>query len=93
MTMEDETGIANIIVWPPVFEEFRAIVMGARLVAVTGKVQNESGVVHILAERLEDLTPMLELLSNLENFRDQPPLRFTLPSDVVRVMPAGRNFH
>ena len=63
MTLEDETGIANLIVWPKVFERLRAIVIGARLVAATGKVQSESGVIHIVAERIEDLTPMLGLLS------------------------------
>ena len=63
MTLEDETGIANIIVWPKVFEKLRAIVIGARFVAVSGKLQSESGVTHIIAERMEDLTPMLGLLS------------------------------
>jgi error-prone DNA polymerase len=63
MTLEDETGIANIIVWPKVFEKLRAIVIGARFVAVTGKMQSESGVIHVVAERMEDLTPMLGLLS------------------------------
>lgn len=63
MTLEDETGIANIIVWPKVFEKLRATVIGARFVAVTGKLQSESGVVHVVAERMEDLTPMLGLLS------------------------------
>ena len=63
MTLEDETDIANIIVWPKMFEQFRPVVLGARLVAVTGKVQSESGVIHVIADRLEDLTPMLGLLS------------------------------
>ena len=63
MTLEDETGVANIIVWPKAFERLRAIVIGARFVAVTGKLQNESGVIHLIAERMEDLTPMLGLLS------------------------------
>ena len=63
MTLEDETGVANIIVWPKAFERLRAIVIGARFVAVTGKLQNEAGVIHIIAERMEDLTPMLGLLS------------------------------
>jgi error-prone DNA polymerase len=63
MTIEDETGIANVIVWPKVFERLRAIVIGARFVAVTGKLQSESGVLHLIAERMEDLTPMLGLLS------------------------------
>ena len=63
MTLEDETGIANIIVWPKAFERLRAIVLGARFVAVTGKLQSELGVIHIVAERMNDLTPMLGLLS------------------------------
>jgi error-prone DNA polymerase len=63
MTLEDETGIANVVVWPKVFEKLRAVVIGARFVAVTGKMQSESGVVHVVAERMEDLTPMLGLLS------------------------------
>jgi error-prone DNA polymerase len=63
MTLEDETGIANIIVWPKAFERLRAIVLGARFIAVTGKLQSESGVIHVVAERMNDLTPMLGLLS------------------------------
>ena len=63
MTLEDETGVANVIVWPKAFERLRAIVLGARFVAVTGKLQNEQGVVHVVADRMEDLTPWLGLLS------------------------------
>ncbi|MCP4382702.1 MAG: error-prone DNA polymerase [Hyphomicrobiales bacterium] len=63
MTIEDETDIANIIVWPKTFERFRPVVLGARLIAVTGRVQSESGVIHVVSERLEDLTPMLATLS------------------------------
>ncbi|MGA2792856.1 MAG: OB-fold nucleic acid binding domain-containing protein, partial [Roseiarcus sp.] len=63
MTIEDETGVANIIVWSKVFERLRPIVIGARFVAVTGKLQSEDGVIHLIAERMEDLTPMLGLLS------------------------------
>ena len=63
MTLEDETGIANTIVWPKVFERFRPVVLGARLVAVTGRMQSASGVIHVVADRIEDLTPMLAALS------------------------------
>ena len=63
MTLEDEAGIANIIVWPKAFEKLRALVIGARFVAVTGKLQNEGGVIHIIAERMEDWTPTLGQLS------------------------------
>ena len=79
MTLEDETGIANAIVWPKVFERFRPVVLGARLIAVTGKVQSESGVIHVVAERLEDLTPMLAALS-----KDAGDLEALARADEVR---------
>ncbi len=63
MTLEDETGVANIIVWPKVYERLRALVIGARFIAVTGRLQNESGVIHVIADQMEDLTPLLGLLS------------------------------
>jgi len=62
MTIEDETAVANIIVWPKIFERFRAILMGARYIAVAGELQQESGVIHIVAKRLDDLTPLLARL-------------------------------
>ena len=64
MTLEDEAGVANLIVWPKAFERLRAIVIGARFVAATGKLQNEAGVIHLIVERMEDLTPMLGQLSD-----------------------------
>ncbi|MGE3245744.1 MAG: OB-fold nucleic acid binding domain-containing protein, partial [Beijerinckiaceae bacterium] len=64
MTLEDETGVANVIVWPKVFEKLRPVVIGARFVAVTGRLQNEAGVIHVIAERMEDMTPLLQLLSD-----------------------------
>jgi error-prone DNA polymerase len=63
MTLEDETGIANIVVWPKLFEQFRAQVLGGRLVAIDGPVQSESGVIHVIAERVHDYTPLLAKLS------------------------------
>jgi len=63
-TLEDETDIANVIVWPKIFERYRAVVLGARLVRVSGKVQNENGVIHVVADHLEDLTPLLAVLAS-----------------------------
>ena len=63
LTIEDETGTANIIVWPKIFEALRSIVLGASFLAATGRVQIEAGVIHIVMERAEDLTPLLSLLS------------------------------
>lgn len=59
MTLEDETGIANVIVWPKTFEIFRATVMSSRLVRVRGRLQKADGVTHLVADRLTDITPML----------------------------------
>jgi error-prone DNA polymerase len=82
MTIEDETGIANIIVWPKVFERLRPIIIGARFVAVTGKLQNEQDVIHLIAERVEDLTPMLGLLSERG-----PQIDGAMPADEARRPP------
>jgi error-prone DNA polymerase len=64
MTLEDETGIANIVIWRKVFERFRSIVMGARLVEVIGRVQREGKVIHIVADRFIDLSPLLRRLAD-----------------------------
>jgi error-prone DNA polymerase len=66
MTLEDETGIANIVVWPKIFEQFRPEVLGARLCAVQGRVQSESGVIHVVAEKLRDWSHILRELSEGE---------------------------
>jgi DNA polymerase III alpha subunit len=63
-TLEDETGIANIVIWPKVFEANRKIVLGARLLGVRGRLQREGLVIHIIAEQLTDLTPQLLEISN-----------------------------
>ena len=63
MTIEDEGAVANVIVWPKIFERFRAVVLGARFVRVTGRLQSQSGVIHVVADQVEDLTPWLAELS------------------------------
>lgn len=63
MTLEDETGIANIIVWPKVFTVYRAVVLGARLVEVKGRLQKSDGVIHVVAAEVIDRSPMLARLS------------------------------
>ena len=59
ITLEDETGIANLVVWPQVFEKFRRIVMSASMIAVRGRIQREGEVVHLVAHRLVDLSTEL----------------------------------
>ncbi len=64
ITLEDETGIANLVVWPDVFEQQRRIVMGARLMVVHGVIQKDEDVIHVVARKLEDGTHMLRHLSD-----------------------------
>jgi error-prone DNA polymerase len=72
ITLEDESGIANIVVWPSVFETHRALILSARMIAVRGRVQREGEVIHVIADRLEDLSPLLASLGRAE---DDFPLR------------------
>jgi error-prone DNA polymerase len=73
VTLEDEFGIANLVVWPKVFEAHRRIVMGSRLLGVAGKVQRdvqqngEAGIViHLVAERLWDWSADLDRIADLD---------------------------
>jgi len=56
LTLEDETGVSNVVVWRKVYTQFRQIVMGGRLLRVTGRLQREGIVVHLIAEKIEDLS-------------------------------------
>src|SRR5438477_386112 len=62
ITLEDETGIANLIIWPAVLERFRRAALGATLLYCRGKLQREEGVIHIVAEDLKDMTARLDTL-------------------------------
>jgi error-prone DNA polymerase len=63
MTIEDETGIANAVVWPKTLERFRKVVMGARLIVIHGRVQRHEDIIHVVSARLEDRSDWLALLS------------------------------
>ena len=101
ITIEDETGVANLVIWPDVFEKQRKIVMGARLMAIHGIVQSEEGVIHVVARRLEDHTDRLRHLSDeaMPSTLNQgdgagswraPATRH--PRD-VEIIPKSRDFH
>lgn len=62
LTLEDETGVVNVIVWRNVYERFRRAVIAGRMLRVTGRMQRSHGVTHVLAERIEDLSEMLDRL-------------------------------
>jgi hypothetical protein len=64
MSIENETGVSNLIVWPRIQEKQRLPVFAARLL-VKGKLQNESGVVHVVAEHLKDYSHWLGRLNAL----------------------------
>lgn len=73
MTLEDETGIANVVVWPKVMEQYRREVMGARLVLVEGRIQSsKEKVVHLVAERLIDRS--FDLTSLSDNLATRPAI-------------------
>jgi error-prone DNA polymerase len=72
VTIEDETGIANLVVWKKVFLAYRKVVMGASMLGVKGYVQREGEVVHVVAQQLTDLSGMLSSVGH----RDGP---FPLP--------------
>ncbi|MEO0882529.1 MAG: error-prone DNA polymerase [Pseudomonadota bacterium] len=81
ITIEDEGGIANIVVWPRVFERYRPVVMGARILLVKGRVQRADNVTHIVADQLIDRTADFMLLS--EDFQRDPLKEVLAPADEV----------
>ncbi len=60
ITLEDETGVSNVIVWRAMYERFRRAVIAGRCLRVTGRLQREAGVTHIVAEEIEDISWMLD---------------------------------
>ncbi len=62
LTLEDETGVANVVVWATIYERFRRAVISGRLLRVTGRLQRDAGVVHVVAEGIEDMSPLLDRL-------------------------------
>ncbi|MFN7225237.1 MAG: OB-fold nucleic acid binding domain-containing protein [Paracoccaceae bacterium] len=62
LTLEDETGTCNVVVWAKVYERFRRAVIAGRLLRVTGRLQRDAGVVHVVAAQIEDISPMLDRL-------------------------------
>ncbi len=64
MTLEDETGVANAVVWPKTLERYRRVVMGARLILIHGRVQRHENIIHIVSEVLEDRSDWLTLLAD-----------------------------
>ena len=73
ITLEDESDIANLIVWPSLFEKQRRIVIGAQMMACRGHVQRATGVIHVIAEHLVDHSDMLRRVGGMDQ-------DFTIPT-------------
>jgi error-prone DNA polymerase len=108
LTLEDETGITNVVIWARLFERYRRAVMAARLMLVEGEVQRSpEGVIHLMATRIHDRTDALATLSPThdtqpdyahadEVTRPQPPRpagRTSSHPRNVRIIPKSRDFH
>ena len=104
MTLEDETGIVNAVLWARKFDSFRPVVMGAKLALVHGHVQkSREGVIHLMATSIHDRTAVLQSLSDIDGptftpsradevVRPQPPRGYNHPRN-VRIIPKSRDFH
>jgi error-prone DNA polymerase len=100
ITIEDETGIANLIIWPQILERFRRAALGATLLRCIGKLQREESVIHVVAHRLADMTPRLNTLRDRTGEAEHQPLRkppFALRErvpgyDVRDIVITSRNF-
>ncbi|MEN9060190.1 OB-fold nucleic acid binding domain-containing protein [Ponticoccus litoralis] len=62
VTLEDETGVVNVIVWRKIYERFRRAVIAGRMLRVTGRLQRENGVTHVVSEQIEDISALLDRL-------------------------------
>lgn len=75
ITLEDETGIANLVVWPQVFEQHRRTVLSAGMIAVSGRIQREGEVVHLVARKISDLSAELASIGEREGSFPLPHAR------------------
>ena len=62
LTLEDETGVSNVIVWQKTYEKYRRAVVAGRLLRVTSELQRESAVAHIIARKVDDISALLDEL-------------------------------
>ncbi len=105
VTLSDETGICNVVIWPKLYERFRKEIVGARLMLVEGKIQRSpEEIIHLVAERIFDRTADLDLLSeapmpalpghfdDIEHPRNDPRGLHRHPRE-VKILPKSRDFH
>lgn len=93
ITLEDETGVANLVIWPDLMERQRTVVMGARLMEVRGRVEYDGEVIHVIASDLVDATHQLRKLSDdTPGAPTEDDYRHRHPRN-VRIIPKSRDFH
>ncbi|MCP5386978.1 MAG: error-prone DNA polymerase [Novosphingobium sp.] len=95
ITLEDESGVVNLVVWPDVMERQRKVIMGARLIEVRGRVEYDDEVIHVIAQQLTDATPSLRALSDdlLAPAVDRADHVARGHPRSTRVIPKSRDFH
>jgi error-prone DNA polymerase len=92
-TIEDETGIANIVVWSSMLSRFRRAVMGSSLLQVTGRLQRSpEGIVHVIADRLDDRSAMMSKIGEMSAAVGTPPPRSPGHPRQERIFPRSRDF-
>jgi len=92
-TIEDETGIANIVVWASLLERFRRAILGSSLMQVTGRLQRSpEGVIHVIADRLQDRSALMARISEAAPATQKPSLRSPSHPRQERVVPRSRDF-
>ena len=64
ITLEDETGVVNLVIWPDMMERYRKVVMGARLMEVTGRLEMDDEVLHVIVAKMTDASDRLTMLSD-----------------------------
>jgi len=93
ITIEDETGIANIVVWASLLENYRRAVVASRILQVRGRVQRSAeGVVHIIADALENRSDLIGEIADAEPARATTP-RHPRAQRLVDALPGSRDFH
>ena len=89
MTIEDETGYANVVIFEKLFEEFRKEILQSKLIMIEGRLQIEGAVVHVIVRRAHDFSKMLRSLT--DNANDESPLVLTLSRADEKSLPPGVN--
>ena len=93
-TIEDETGVANIVVWSSLLDRFRRAILGSSLLQVTGRLQRSpEGIIHVVADRLDDRSAMMARIAEAPPTGEKPSPRSPGHPRQERIFPRSRDFH